>query len=119
MVKTINVSPQEVEATMPDWVKVDAQIIRDLFHASLEWRAEIFAAADDSIAQDRIREFAQSWDIARHTITLAEAERRWGKTNLRQNPIDKPFRWQSEDGRGTWLTTTYAMEAAYGPEREG
>lgn len=116
MAKTISVSAEDVEATMPDWIKADIQAIRDLFHANLEWRLEIFAASGDPVGQDRIREFARNWDMARHTITLAEAERRWNKTNLRQNPVDKPFRWQSEDGRGTWLTTTYAMEAVYGPE---
>lgn len=116
MAKAIKVSLQEAEVTMPDWVKTDTQAVCDLFHASLEWRIEMFAASDDPQAQDRIRDFARSWDIARHTITLAEAERRWNKSNLRQNPIDRPFRWQSDDGRGTWLTTTMAMERCYGPE---
>lgn len=52
------------------------------------------------------------------TITLAEAESRWGLKNLRQNSPEKPFRWQAGDQRGTWLTTVGAMIEAYGPEPE-
>ena len=52
---------------------------------------------------------------ARHrggVITLAEAERRWRKTNLRQNK-GGPRRWKM--GR-EWWTSRREMEAAYGPE---
>ena len=112
--RTIDVSQQDVEATMPAWVKADTPAVRELFLASLEWRMQMFT--EDQDTQDRIREYAREWDLARHTITLAEAERRWGKANLRQSPPDRPFRWQSDDGRGTWLTTTWAMERVYGPE---
>lgn len=102
---------------MPAWVKADIESVRELYHANLSWRVEMHRAEDNEAAQDRIRAFAQEWDIQRHTITLAEAERRWGKTNLRQNPLDFPFRWQSDDGRGTWLTTTRIMGSCFGPER--
>ena len=45
-------------------------------------------------------------------MTLAEAERRWRKTNLRQNK-GGPRRWKM--GR-EWWTSRREMEAAYGPE---
>lgn len=114
MPTTIHVTPEEVEEGMPDWVKRDTQAVHDLYHNSLEWRSRMHGA--DASTQDMIRDYAREWDTARHTITLAEAERRWGKTNLRQNDPMKPFRWKADDSRGTWLTTTYAMEAAFGPE---
>lgn len=113
---TIQVSEAAVNATMPDWVKADIPAIRELFRCSLPWRAEMFAAVNDSSAQDRIRAWAVEWQLARDTITLAEAERRWHKRNLRQNSLFAPYRWQSDDGRGTWLTTTKIMEQLYGPE---
>lgn len=118
MSKTIIVSPEEVEASKPAWLQTYDQDhpLHELYTNSLNWRMKIHQAENDPDAQERIRLFAADWDIARHTITLAEAERRWQKSNLRQNPVDFPFRWQSDDGRGTWLTTTYAMEAAFGPE---
>ena len=48
-------------------------------------------------------------------ITLEEAQRRWGRQNLRQNSADHPPRVRLAGGRD-WLTTTYAMRAVYGPE---
>jgi hypothetical protein len=54
--------------------------------------------------------------IGQQIITLAEAERRWHKSNLRQNPSGLPYRWKAEDGRGTWLTTIADMKAAFGSE---
>ena len=118
MVKTIKVSDAEVEASKPNWLnQYDAShSIHKLYASSLEWRLEMHRATTDEESQDRIGVFSVEWDIARNTITLSEAERRWQKTNLRQNPIDQPFRWQSGDGRGTWLTTTYAMEKVFGVE---
>lgn len=120
MTRTIHVSDEEVIAAMPDWLKASpggmGEAARQLYMSSLDWRCDMHAAEGDPDAQDRIRYFAREWDIARHTITLAEAERRWRKSNLRQNPLDFPFRWQSEDGRGTWLTTTMIMERCFGPE---
>ena len=116
MPTTISVPKHEIEDTMPQWVKADIEPVRELYHASLTWRAEMFAASDNIDAQNRIRAFARDWDIGRHTITLAEAERRWHKANLRQNALNFPFRWKSDDERGTWLTTTYIMEHCFGPE---
>jgi hypothetical protein len=52
--------------------------------------------------------------IGQQVITLAEAERRWHKSNLRQNPPNLPYRWKADDGRGTWLTTVIDMETAFG-----
>jgi len=58
---------------------------------------------------------------ARHrggVITLAEAERRWRKTNLRQNADTFPRRWKG--GERAWLTTEAEMTRCFGPEpREG
>ncbi len=118
MSKTIVISDEEIEAGKPDWLKrfEPDHPLHDLYVSSLHWRIEIFQAEGDLDAEARVQSFAEEWDIAKHTITLAEAKKRWGKSNLRQNPLHYPFRWQSEDGRGTWLTTTYAMEAAFGPE---
>lgn len=117
MSKTIYVDREQVEENKPDWLKA---ISRDhplhaLYESSLDLRDKMHRAEDDPDAQDRIRSYAVDWGIARNTITLAEAERRWGKTNLRQNALDFPFRWQDGGDHGTWLTTTYAMKAAFGP----
>lgn len=117
MNKTVIVSPEEAEAGKPDWLKASqVKALHELYDSSLAWRCEMFRACGNLDSRLRIQQFAEEWDIARHTITLAEAEQRWNKSNLRQNPLYLPFRWQSEDGRGTWLTTTYAMESAFGPE---
>ena len=48
-------------------------------------------------------------------ISLAEAERRWRKTNLRQNSEDFPRRFRT--GR-EWMTTTLEMTRCYGPAPE-
>jgi hypothetical protein len=56
--------------------------------------------------------------IGQQVITLAEAERRWRKSNLRQNPQNLPYRWKADDGRGTWLTTVADMQSAFGPETD-
>ena len=96
---------------MPEWVQRDIKPLRELYHSSLSHRLEMFNAENDEDAQNRLREFAREWDIARNTITLSEAEQRWRKTNLRQT--DLIYKWKSG---GTWLTTTYIMERAYGPE---
>lgn len=51
-------------------------------------------------------------------MTLAEAERRWRKTNLRQNADTFPRRWKG--GERAWLTTEAEMTRCFGPEpREG
>lgn len=44
-------------------------------------------------------------------IPLSEAERIWGKTNLRGNARGRMLMWKSGS---TWLTTRQAMEALYG-----
>lgn len=60
-------------------------------------------------------EFSEQDQISKATITLAEAERRWRKKNLRQNAQGRLVMWKDIAG-GPWLTTTYAMEVAFGSE---
>ena len=113
--------PQNIETQTPvppSWVAGDA-ILSHLWQSSLTWRIEMLRAnesIDHSSEIERITRLAHEHDLTKATITLSEAERRWRKTNLRQNPPHLPFRWKSDDGRGTWLTTTYAMETSFGPE---
>ena len=107
------------EDALPAWVG-DDPAVRALYANAPEWRPAIATAEGDVAAQNRLRDFARRWREASQVITLAEAERRWRKVNLRQNaPMDRPFRWQAADGRGTWLTTVAAMEEAFGPEPAG
>lgn len=111
----IDVSRAEAEAAMPGWV-ADDDILRDLWHGSLAWRVEMCAADGHADAEDRVRRLAHEHDLAKATITVAEAERRWGLKNLRQNGQGRLVMWKSDDERGTWLTTTYAMRRVFGPE---
>lgn len=52
--------------------------------------------------------------ITRTVIPLSEAERRWGKTNLRQNAYGRLTMWKA--GPRAWFTTEYAMTGLFGPE---
>lgn len=49
------------------------------------------------------------------TITVAEAERRWQKQNLRQNAKGRLIMWQDRPG-SPWMTTTREMEKVFGTE---
>lgn len=98
----------------PAWVAVDSVLPR-LWESSLAWRAEMLSAGDDLDEQDRVRRLAHEHDLAKATITLAEAERRWGKQNLRGNAKGRLEMWQDELG-SPWLTTIYAMRAVFGDE---
>lgn len=109
----VDVSRNEAEAAMPGWVK-DDDVLRDLWHASLAWRVEMCQADGHGDAEDRVRRLAHEHDLAKNTITVAEAERRWHVKNLRQNGQGRVYMWKS--GPGTWLTTTYAMRRVFGPE---
>lgn len=113
MPQTIETSPP----TPPPWVAND-QILNYLWQSSLTWRIEM-VRADESIDRnsdiERITRLAHEHDIAKATITLAEAERRWHKKNLRQNARGRLVMWQDEPG-SPWLTTTYAMRALFGDE---
>jgi hypothetical protein len=100
--------------TPPVWVGEDSTLTA-LWESSLTWRLEMISAQDDLDNQDRIRRLAHEHDIAKNTITLAEAERRWGKQNLRGNAKGRLEMWQDEPG-SPWLTTTYAMRFTFGPE---
>lgn len=103
--------------TPPPWVAGDA-ILNQLWQASLTWRVEMIRA-DESIDREseieRVIHLAHEHDLAKATITLAEAERRWLKQNLRQNARGRLAMWQDTPG-GPWLTTIYAMEATFGAE---
>lgn len=112
--------PATIEAQTPappSWVAQD-QVLNYLWQSSLTWRIEIIRA-DESIDRsseiERVTRLAHEHDLARATITVAEAERRWKKTNLRQNAKGRLVMWQDEPG-SSWLTTTYALEALFGPE---
>lgn len=105
--------------TPPPWVVQD-QFLYYLWQSSLTWRIEMIRA-DENIDREReierVIHLAHEHDLARVTITLAEAERRWRKKNLRQNAKGRLAMWQNTEG-GPWLTTTYAMGATFGPEPE-
>lgn len=101
----------------PSWVAQDA-ILNYLWQSSLTWRAEMLRAhqsIDQESEIERVIRLAYEHDLAKATITLAEAERRWRKTNLRQNAKGRLVMWQDEPG-SVWLTTTYAMRATFGDE---
>lgn len=101
----------------PPWVVQD-EILNHLWQSSLAWRIEMIRAdgsVDCESEIERVVHLAHEHDLARATITLAEAERRWRKTNLRQNARGRLVMWQDEPG-SPWLTTTYAMRAVFGPE---
>lgn len=117
---TINVTRTEAEAAMPGWVVFDP-VLRDLWHSSLAWRAQMCAADGNMDAEDTVRALAHDsvYVVAKHTITLAEAGRRWRKDNLRQNAkgrLDMMWKDGEDHDRGTWMTTTYAMRRLYGPD---
>ena len=112
MSKTIIVTKEEACEAAPQWVKDDIEPVKELYHSSLSWRIKMFEA-DNAIKQNFIRQYAIKWSASKEVITLAEAEKRWNKTNLRQNPEGYPHRWKS--GK-VWLTTVYAMEMVYGSE---
>lgn len=101
----------------PLWAAEDS-ILSTLWENSLTWRTEIVQAGNDLDQQDRVRRLAHEHDLAKATITVAEAERRWKKQNLRGNAKGRLEMWQDEPG-SPWLTTTYAMRALFGDEPTG
>lgn len=103
--------------TPPQWV-ADDKILTRFWEAHLNWRIEMIQADQSQNREseiERLTRLAHDIDLENATITVAEAERRWGKQNLRGNAKGRLVMWQS--GKGSpWLTTTYAMEKLYGPE---
>lgn len=96
----------------------DDTILTQLWQSSLTWRVEMLradASIDRASEIERVTRLAHDHDLATATITVAEAERRWGKQNLRQNGKGRLAMWQTEPG-SPWLTTTYAMRATFGDE---
>ena len=110
----ISVTRTEAEAAMPGWVK-DDPILRDLWHSSLTWRAQMCAADGDMDAEELVWSLAHEHDLAKNTITLAQAGREWGLSNLRQNAKGRLVMWKDGGDEGTWMTTRYAMRRLYGP----
>lgn len=102
----------------PGWVAQD-EVLNHLWQSSLTWRIEMLRA-DESIDREseieRVARLAHEHDLAKATITVAEAERRWRKTNLRQNARGRLAMWQDGPAGSQWLTTVDAMRAVFGDE---
>lgn len=108
----------EVPTPAPPTFAADDAILTQLWQSSLTWRIEMLradASVDRASEIERVTRLAHEHDLAKATITVAEAERRWHKTNLRQNAKGRLVMWQDEPG-SVWLTTTYAMQATFGDE---
>lgn len=110
--------PKIIEVPIPEPPPYVAQdsILTHLWEVSLTWRIEMLRADGNASEEERVIRLAHEHDLTKATITLAEAERRWHKQNLRQNAKDRLVMWQDEPG-SVWLTTTYAMEAVFGSEQ--
>ncbi len=90
----------------------------------VEQNQDVFDKATLSHLKASVGGRAHEYIYSRNTlpsrvISLAEAQRRWGKTNLRQNAGAMGLQiWQDVPG-SPWRTTVDEMERVYGLEPKG